>query len=143
MSVPLLEALELPITVERTTQKPHAEYVYQRKGVTLSRRQSSVYTLLIGIYRCLILDSNLKFSRFQAAKKERQINAFKICSYRRTTSASLQIPTCSSPRPGLPQVGLHLQSYKLFSDLQSFFVEIWIRYIISLNLLCNIKIKLV
>lgn len=29
-SVPLFEALELPNSVERTTQKPHAEYVYNR-----------------------------------------------------------------------------------------------------------------
>ena len=30
----------------------------------------------IGIYRLLILDSNLKFTRFQNVKKERRVNAF-------------------------------------------------------------------
>ena len=56
LPVLLLEALELPISVERTTQKPHAEYVYQYHSVTLTRRHSNGYTLLIGIYRCLIPD---------------------------------------------------------------------------------------
>lgn len=34
------------------------------------------YTYPQGIYCCLILDSDLKFSRFPSVKKERRVNAF-------------------------------------------------------------------
>ena len=59
MSVPHPEALELPIMVERTTQRPHARYVYiMRHMPTLARPQHDGDNIYIrkGIYRCLILD---------------------------------------------------------------------------------------
>ena len=37
LPVPLVEALVMPIAVERTTQKPHAEYVIMHQRPTLSR----------------------------------------------------------------------------------------------------------
>lgn len=49
----------MPIVVERTELEPHA----------------GMHMTTIGVYLCLILDHNQKFSRFRLVKKERQINA--------------------------------------------------------------------
>jgi len=53
LPVPLLEALELPITVERANpQKPHAEYDTP-PNVTLSRYAGIIVHIHKGIY-CLL-----------------------------------------------------------------------------------------
>ncbi len=68
--IPRLEALVLPISVERTnTKKPHAEYSVTPKqdeksysfGVNYIHRKTST--------ACFILDRDLKFTRFQVVKK--------------------------------------------------------------------------
>ena len=82
MSIPLVEALELPITVERTTQKPHAEYANTPSADTHASVGSEYVHIHLGVYRCLILDSDLKFSRFQQAKNRASVTLSKIMSHR-------------------------------------------------------------
>lgn len=43
MSVPHIEALELPFSIERTTQKPHAEYAVYAGLPALTRRPGGFY----------------------------------------------------------------------------------------------------
>ena len=77
LPVLLLEALELPGKVERANlQKPHAEYVI-RPMATLSRCNGrNIHIHISHLLFATVLTLPKKFSRFQAVKKERRVNAF-------------------------------------------------------------------
>jgi hypothetical protein len=69
----------MPISVERATLEAHADMLIHILTVyTLSKcidNQRYNHTS-IGIYRCLILNREVKFTRFQCVKNERLVNAF-------------------------------------------------------------------
>lgn len=82
------EALELPIAVERTEQKPHAEVCIedtldyapwhsQRLGYAIHNHIRTSTSVSFP-------DRDLKFSRFQSVRKERRVNAFWILYCRPT-----------------------------------------------------------
>ena len=77
--VPHLEALELPIFVERANmQKPHAEYEYSYSTTLTCCAERNIHILKASTV-CYILDEDSKFSRFQGVKKERFSKRDSLC----------------------------------------------------------------
>lgn len=77
LPVPHLEALALPISVERATRRGLTQ-ICKRSTGRCSRIGTGNTMLHIhkGIYHYPILDRDMKFARFQDVKKERRVNAF-------------------------------------------------------------------
>lgn len=62
-------ALELPISVERTTQRPHAEYDYTLMSIASGNTHHVKNTYPIGIYYCLILDRDKEIYQISLIEK--------------------------------------------------------------------------
>lgn len=83
----------MPFTVERTTQKPHAEYAPHRQPTPQGADHRSTYIST----RHLSLSQSwqwVKFTRFLCVKKERRINAYWL--------------SCLPSRPHIPWPGFRV-----------------------------------
>lgn len=75
--VPLPEALALPISVKRATQKPTPVYV-PYNGIFQKNTVKQLTNISMGIYSCFIPDRNCEFARFQTVKNQTSCKRSKI-----------------------------------------------------------------